>query len=358
MAAHLQGDRLETSRLDGNATERLARPLPDDVLAAVIVYIPHLRGYFTNRMTVLRLCLESLLRHKPAGTKVLAFDNGSCAEVEAFLTRLLSQSRIDYLVRSRSNIGVLAALRMICQLSIRPVIAYGDDDVFYYPGWLEPQLDLLIGFPEAGMVSGIPTLDGARHGVESTLRIARGDEAIRLEDQGRPPEAWEAEWARSTGRNVQEHLRLSREKGLPKLLRGGRQAFVGAVHFQFVARTSTLVTCMPPEWPTSLMGGMRELDESVDRAGLMRLSTVDRHVVHMGNEVHADLRREASRLGLEVGPAGSRPRPSLLSAARARSRRLHGWLWVAYRRVGLLLDGEEARPDPEAASWGRDGGER
>jgi hypothetical protein len=325
-----------------------ARPVPEEVLAAVTVYVPHLRGYFTNRMAVLRLCLDSLLRHKPAGTQVLVFDNGSCPEVETFLAGLLSQSRIDYLLRSRANIGVVGALRMIFQLGIRPVIAYGDDDVFYYPGWLEPQLDLLAGFPEAGMVSGIPTLDGARHGVDSTLRLAKSDAGTTFEGESRPPEAWEAEWARSTGRSVEEHRQRVRASVLPSLRRHGRQAFVGAVHFQFVAWASRLAACLPAVWPTSLMAGMRELDEAVDRAGLMRLSTVDRHVIHMGNEVHANLRQEASRLGLEVGPVVSPPRASLLSRLRARSRRLHGWAWVAYRKVGLLLDGQEAQPEPEA----------
>ena len=43
----------------------------------------------------------------------------------------------------------------------REIIAYHDDDIFFYPGWLEAHLQILDGFSQAGMVSGLPVRNAA-----------------------------------------------------------------------------------------------------------------------------------------------------------------------------------------------------
>lgn len=348
MSALGGGDRTGKGEPGARVAQPRAHPSPEDVLAAVIVYVPHLHGYFTNRLAVVRLSLESLIRHKPRETRLLVFDNGSCAEAQSLVADLVDGGHVDLLLRSRSNIGTPAALRTILALGLRPFIAYGDDDVFYYPGWLEAQLAVLSTFPAAGIVSGVPTLDGADHAIDATLRAARADRSIHIDPLARIPEGWEEDWAQSTGREVAVRTTLARETPVVRLEREGLQAFVGAAHFQYVGRADELSACLPAAWPDSLMGDMRDLDEAIDDRGRMRLSTVGRFVRHMGNAVAEGLRREAAELGFEVAAALQPPRVTRLESRLERSRWVHGKIWVTYRRVGRLLDGEAIVPDSVA----------
>ncbi len=322
---------------------------PENVVAAVLVYIPHLRGYFLNRLGVLDLCLQSLLRTKPDATPLLVYDNGCCDEVRAYLERLEADGRIDYLVRSRMNIGTLAAIRMIVHISPKPLVAYCDDDVFFAEGWLEALLSLMAAFPEAGMASAAPTLDGALHAIDSTLRLANDPASgIRREDSF-VAEEWEVDWALSTGRDPDERRRFARTTPIPSLRRGKAAAFAGATHFQFVGRMEALNAGLPKEWPASLMGGLRELDAGVDQAGYPRLSTPERYCRHIGNAVTSTMRSEAEALGYAVPPSARNPRPTAMNRLAAHNINLRGKLWTLYMRLGLLLDGEEIR---QAASLG------
>jgi hypothetical protein len=329
-------------------------PSPADVLAVVVVYVPHLRGYFTNRLAVVRLSLESLIHHKPPETQLLVFDNGSCAEIRALLGGWLEDGRIDFMVRSRLNIGTPAAIRTIFRIGLRPVIAYGDDDVFYGPGWLEPQLEALGRFPMAGMVSGVPTLDGADHAIEATLRALRSDPKVCLDIAAHVPEVWEQDWALSTGRDPVQRATEARAIPVPRLESDGMHLFLGATHFQYIGWAERLAACLPEAWPMPLMGNMRELDEAMDRMGYLRLSTAERHVRHMGNAVADGLRQEAAAMGLQAGPTSLPPRPTSLESRLTRNPWMYGKLWVTYRRIGRLLDGEAIIPDAVAEAMARE----
>jgi hypothetical protein len=311
------------------------------VLAAVLVYIPHLRGYFLNRLGVLELCLKTLVNTKPAETQLLVFDNGCCEAVRAVLAGMEREGRIDILVRSRMNIGTLAAIRMIARMSPRPLLAYSDDDVFFARGWLEAQLALLAAFPEAGVVSGAPTVDGALHAIESTLRVAAEAKAGMELGEAHLPEEWEVDWALSTGRDPDERRRFVRETPIPTIRRPGVLAYAGAPHFQLLGHVEAIAAGLPAEWPSSLMGGLREFDEEVDRAGYLRLSTSMLYCRHMGNAVSPSMRREAEALGYGVRPTARSPRPTVLNRFIARRRPLRSKLVTLYKRIGLVLDGEE-----------------
>lgn len=329
---------------------------PAHVAAAVIVYVPHLRGYFTNRKGVVSLSLQSLIRHKPPKTMLVVFDNGSCEEVRRMLALHLRRGEIDLLVRSWTNIGTPAALRILLSMNLRPLVAYGDDDVFYYPGWLEEELAVWSAFPGVGMVSGVATLDGADHAVGATLEAAQADPTMRISADRHIPAEWEADWALSTGRDPETRAEESRRCPVALLECRGVEAFVGATHFQYLGRASELLAALPAGSETSLMGNMRVLDEALDRMGRMRLSTARRVVRHMGNTIADELRQEAAGFGLDVPAARAIPRMTAFETLLGRNRWVHGKMWVAYRRIGCVLDGEGIVPDSVMeAEWKRAG---
>ena len=131
---------------------------PAHVTVTCITYIPDLTGYFEQRLEVLKLSLASLQTHTTRPFDLMIFDNGSCQPVVDLLRGLERAGQIDYLLLSRQNIGQIGALQILFNAAPGEIIAYHDDAIFFYPGWLEAHLKILEAFPQAGMVSGLPVL--------------------------------------------------------------------------------------------------------------------------------------------------------------------------------------------------------
>ena len=140
---------------------------PSRVSAAMMTYIPNLEGYFTHRLAVLKLSLNSLIQSVGEKTDIAVFNNDSCIQVREYLDHQLKVGRIDYLFHSRKNLGVIGGFKVLFNALPGDVIAYCDDDVLYYPGWLDAHLEILDTFPRVGMVSGAPVGYSSDHAVKA-----------------------------------------------------------------------------------------------------------------------------------------------------------------------------------------------
>lgn len=283
------------------ARGRVSTYRPARVTAAVITYVPHLGGYFQQRLEVLRLSLASLLAHTALPYDLLVFDNGSCAEAVDELRRLRNAGAIRFLLLSSENIGKIGAFQVIFHAAPGEIIAYSDDDILFYPGWLEAQLRLLEVFPQAGMISGLPVRNGSRYAISAHLKLMeQGAPGLEITRKRVIPDDWEADWALSTGRDPQASREALKDHQELVLCKDGVEAVGAANHFQFIAPRQVLLEALPQQWSGRLMGQMIELDEAIDRAGYLRLATVERYTRHIGNVISPELREEAQRLGLQV----------------------------------------------------------
>lgn len=310
---------------------------PSRVTAMILVYIPHLDGYFQQKLEVFKLVVESLRRHTGLPIDLLVFDNGSCAPVVDYLRAERDAGRLDYLLLASQNIGKIGALKIMFNAAPGEIIAYSDDDILYYPGWLEAHLQLLEGFPQAGMVSGAPVRNAARHAMRSLQALAEAPLAgFNLHRERRIPDEWEADWALSTGRDPQEHLEATRQEMDSVLRFGELEAIGGADHFQFVCFKDTILRALPADWSGKLMGHMIELDEALDGLGLLRLSTTQRYTRHLGNSLSPAISQELRSLGLSVEGESRAParRKKHWTLYLPGSRRL---LRSAYNRLFNIL---------------------
>jgi len=282
------------------ARNRISDYHPARVTVAVLVYIPYLSGYFQHRLDVLKLCLGSILNHTDEPYDLLVFDNGSCPEVKAYLRSLLEAGSIQYLLASSENVGKIGAFKIMFKAALGEVIAYSDDDIFYYPGWLPAHLKLLDSFPKVGMVSGCAVRTLFDHGIQSNLELARRDPEVRLIRGQNIPEQREIEWAESYGRDVEAHRKALLKMEDIQIEQRGIRAYAVANHNQFVTPKVVINQFIPDEWSGRLMGQMYELDVAVDEGGYLRLSTLDRTTRHMGNMVSLGLVEEAKRFELSV----------------------------------------------------------
>jgi glycosyltransferase involved in cell wall biosynthesis len=274
---------------------------PTRVTAAMLTYIPHLDGYFRERLEVLKLSLGSLRQNTTLPYDLFVFDNGSCTEVVDTLRRLRDHGDIQYLLLADKNIGKIGALKVMFNALPGELVAYSDDDILFYPGWLEAHLDILEKFPQAGMVSGAPVRNASKHAMQTLQRFeSEASHVLSVVHERRIPDEWERDWAVSTGRDPEQHLKETKDQLDTVVKIEGVEAIAGANHFQFLGPKEVIVNALPNEWSGKLMGHMVELDEAVDRLGYLRLSTEQRYTRHIGNTISGELAEEVKTLGLST----------------------------------------------------------
>lgn len=273
---------------------------PSRVTAAVMSYIPNLEGYFSHRLDVLKLCLGSLMATLDGKVDIMVMNNGSCQEVREYLDQLLAAGSIDYLISSTRNLGVIGGLKILSNAIPGEVMAYCDDDVLYYPGWLKAHLAILDTYPDVGMVSGAPVGYSSENAVKAVENFIENNQTkVQVKDRARVLE-WEASWAASTGRSVEDHLQAVQDTPQRLLNFQGVEAVQSAKHFQFLTPKKVICQSFESDWSGSLMDGLVELDDSVDRLGYLRLTTSDRYSRHIGNALSTEIVAEANKLGYQV----------------------------------------------------------
>jgi len=273
---------------------------PSRVSAAMMTYIPNLEGYFQFRLDVLKLSLESLIHSLKGQMDIVVMNNGSCAQVRDYLDQQLDTGRIDYLINSRRNLGVIGGFKVLFNSVPGEIIAYCDDDVLYYPGWLEAHLDILDTYPQAGMISGAPVGYSSDHAVTAIEDFKTNFQQDLVVERKPRVEEWEESWAISTGRPASEHLQAVKSTPNIHLVYKGVEAVQSAKHFQFVTPKKVICEAFSPVWSGSLMDGLVTLDESVDKLGYLRLSTPQRYTRHIGNTISQEIQDEADKLGITI----------------------------------------------------------
>lgn len=273
---------------------------PARVTVALLTYIPHLDGYFQNRFEVLQLSIASIAVNTNLPYDLLVFDNGSSSQVVEYLQGLQAQGTIRYLFLSSENIGKIGAFELLFNAAPGEYVAYADDDIYFYPGWLEAHMRITEAFPSVGMVSGAPVRDASDRASRSLKNlIDKDDPSVKVSYERRIPDEWESDWALSVGRDPEEHLKKKQDHQDIILERESIEAFGSASHYQFLSPKDVILKALPEIWSGKLMGEMNELDEAVDDLGYLRLSTVDRYTRHLGNSISPDLAGEARELGIQ-----------------------------------------------------------
>jgi len=307
---------------------------PNKVTACVLTCIPARKGYYAYRLDVLKACLASLLAHTPLDLyDLLVFDNGSCPEVVDYLRSLHASGRIHYLMLSARNIGKVNACKAMFRAAPADIISYADDDVLFYPGWLEASLEVLETYPTVGMVSAGPVRSQFRYG----NRYLPGYLAIHPDvsvERGRfIPDEWEHDFARSIGRG-DAFLQETRQLDDILLEYRGIRAYSTATHFQYLAHRDVMLQGIAPAWDDRLMEGPHvEIDKKIDDLGFARLSTHERYVRHLGNVLTDEQHRDIVALGVAELRAPWTP-PSSLARRFVRlaydvKERLSTWAFFA-----------------------------
>jgi len=252
---------------------------PERITAAMLTYIPFLSGFYEETLDVLKVSLDSLREDAGLPFDLLVFDNGSCPEARDYLIQEKEEGRIQYLILSEKNVGKGGAWNVILAGAPGEIIAYADSDVLFSPNWLARSVEIMETYPNVGMVTARPYRTPPEF-YSATLDWARQN--AQLED-GQFIH-WETflEFNLSLGQTEEENVKVYAETKDWKLTYNGVTAMAGASHWQFTAYKSTLQGFLPFDMSRP-MGQVRQLDQRMNEAGLLRLMVPDPLAMNMSN---------------------------------------------------------------------------
>jgi hypothetical protein len=278
---------------------------PQRITAAVLNYIPFQSGFYAEALDVLKASLETLCAGADLPFDLLVFDNGSCKEVQDYLLESQRQGQIQYLLLSEQNLGKGGAWNFIFGAAPGEILAYGDSDVWYSPGWLSESVRLLETYPRVGMVTSRP-FRTKEENISCGLEWARSHTEVTLEE-GQLID-WDTflSFNLSLGHEEDEIRRIYAATRDFRVTYQGVPAFLGASHWQFVARKDVLAQYLPFQMDRP-MGQVRQLDERMNAAGYLRLMTARPLTQNMSNTLPDELRTSAQSRPAS-GPVGLKRR--------------------------------------------------
>ncbi len=263
----------------------------------------------------------------------MVFDNCSSSKVVEYLNNLKAGNHIQYLTLSSRNIGKMDALQMIFRSAPGEIIAYTDDDVLFMPGWLDEHLKILETYPKTGMVTGFYIRSQMGFSVNSTLEFAdRFD--VKSERGHLIEKKWEQHYLDNMGRTWERYTEETRNLEDVRLSYEGVKALASAGHHQFVAYKQVILKALPNGWSGRLMGKMRELDDTVDKLGYLRLNTPFPVTRLLGNILSEENAVECRQIGLDtlvtpqvVKPATPIQKLGRIPLVNGVARRIYNWLY-------------------------------
>ena len=262
-------------------------PKPKKVTVAILNYIPFQSGFYANMLDVLKTCLGSIWANTDVDYDLLIFDNGSCAEVKDYLVEMQTQGKIQYLILSEKNIGKGGAWNIILSGAPGEIIAYADNDVYFYPGWLSRSIEVLETFPNVGMVTARPFR--TREALyTNTIKWAGTNQEVQMQEGQFIPWNTFLEFNLSLGDTENEVRNVYESTKDFRLEYKGVTAQVGASHWQFTTRKETLSRFLPFQMDRP-MGQVLQLDELMNDAGYLRLMVPDPLTMNMSNTLPPEL---------------------------------------------------------------------
>ncbi|MFD0864108.1 glycosyltransferase family A protein [Sungkyunkwania multivorans] len=269
----------------GDNPEKHSNQLEIDSYHRVVipVYIPNLtEDYFRDGLKILKLCLGTLLHTINPKTRISIIDNGCCDEVINYLKeQFAAHKAIDQLLHSKINLGKVNALYSAIKSNLEPIISITDADVMFLPGWQEGVEGVLNDFPEAGMVSPVPTSRGyASIYTYSTAYYGLFKGKLAFSDVADPDGM--IKFQESIGRQMYEPIHL--EKYLTVANKRSK-AVIGCGHFVATFRAEVFEHAPTENCHVKIVGGSENnyLDIPNDKGGFLRLSTLKNYAYHLGN---------------------------------------------------------------------------
>lgn len=250
----------------------------------IVVYIPNEEGFYKDSFDVFKMCLDSLVSTINSTGVITVVNNGSNKKTTDLLSLYLEENKIDTLILHKTNIGKIDALIGAARGVREKYITLTDADILFINGWQEKIEEVFCNFPDVGSVSPIPVRKGLLYGTSTVLKhilmrkIKFGFSSIPENFSGYNRYLESINW----------DLETSNENKWPVVENKGVKAIIGSGHQVLTIDRDILFKTVPTNPSLTLVGGSSEyayVDEPIDKAGKLRLSTYNNYAFHMGNKL-------------------------------------------------------------------------
>jgi len=271
----------------GTNPEKENHALQVDIYHRVIipVYIPNFEGYFKDGLEVFKLCIQSLLITIHPKTRVTIYNNASHETVKNYINDLYEkETLIDQVFHSKTNVGKINAILAASKGCLEPLITISDADVFFKNDWQPSVEQQFIDFPNAGMVSPVPSSTAFKSFVDVNWYYGFFKGKIRFENV-RDKEGL-IKFDESLGNpqplynpiHLEKYLVLSNKKG---------KAVMGCGHFVATLRREVFDKGSNSPAFNKIIGGVENkfIDLPNENLGFLRLATVENYAYHLGNTI-------------------------------------------------------------------------
>lgn len=257
----------------------------------MVVFIPELKGYYESMFDVIKTSLKSLVLTIPSTSKITIVDNGSCDEVQDYLTKLLKSKEIDSLQLLTENIGKIDALIGAARASREPIITLTDCDILFKPNWVEETVNIFNSFKNVSSVSPIPIRRGFNYFTFST-KVAIWKKRIKLRFLAITENFEEYN-------NFLDSINWDKETNSeslwPVVESNSTKAIVGSDHQVLTLRRDVLFNNTPKNPSFIKVGSESEqnyVDLPIDTSKGLRLSTYNYFAMHIGNNLEVWMKNE------------------------------------------------------------------
>lgn len=270
----------------GSNPQKLERKvsLTTTLRVVVVVYIPNEEGFYKDSFDVFKMCLDSLASTINPKGAITVVNNGSHKKVFDFLNLYLEENKIDTLISHNTNIGKIDALIGAARGAREKYITLTDADILFAKGWQEKTVEIFSNFPNVGSVSPIPVRASLYYGTSSVLKyillrkIKFSFTPIPENFLGYNRYLESINWGIETSSDEKWYIVESK----------GIKAVIGSGHQVLTIDRDILFKTVPTNPSLTLVGGRSEytyVDEPIDKAGKLRLSTYNNYAFHMGNKL-------------------------------------------------------------------------
>lgn len=275
---------------------------PKKVSVCLLTYIPNNIGYYKKRLDILKITLDSLLINTNKELyDLIVLNNSNNKETINLLKKFFDQKKIDLLINSNQNLGVINGMNLLFGIAPGKIICSIQDDIFFEKNWLEESIKIIDNFPNVGYVSTIPCRSSQN---KKNLFLCKKNFQNMKKKKIIWQKSWDKLYAQSVGINEKDFIKKNKLQFKNSYEIKNITALPLASHVVTVIKKKVLKKILPFPSVVRNLGGSSKIsnsliniyDNKLVKMGFPNLTTNGCYSIHIGNNIDETIKNKVKNL--------------------------------------------------------------